>query len=71
MAFIKDEKVLSKLFNSIINEDETKPFDQVVKELYEQIEYTRRMSYKNGYEQGRFDEKAEFMNQKHEDYERK
>lgn len=57
--FISDDKRLDALVKSLrlyINKED---HDVLVCELYRHIDYTRMQAYKNGYDQGRFDEKMD------------
>jgi len=65
--FIGDKEIfniLLKDLNLICDEEERKNF---VSRLYPHIEFTRRQSFKNGYDQGVFDEKISWLNQGKDD----
>lgn len=63
MEFINSEKVLSKLIENLRVDLDKVDHDYLVSELYKHIEYTRRLSYYNAYQQGKFDTE---MNRNHQ-----
>jgi hypothetical protein len=60
--FISEELRLDALVKGLHLEISEGDHYRLVSELYRHIEHTRRMSYKDGYEQGKFDEKIESLN---------
>lgn len=57
--FISDDKRLDILVKSLHLNISKEEHDYLVCELYRHIDHTRNTAYYNGYQQGRFDEKAD------------
>jgi hypothetical protein len=57
--FIGDDRLLNVLIKSLKLNISKEEQNQLVSELYPHIEHTRILSFKNGYDQGRFDEKID------------
>ncbi|MGG3890263.1 hypothetical protein [Metabacillus fastidiosus] len=60
-TFINSDKKLEKIIKSLQLNISMSNHDYLVCELYQHIKYTRRIAYKNGYDQGRFDEYADAL----------
>lgn len=55
-TFINDHKTLDVLVKRLRLEISKEEHNRLVSELYPIIRYTRLISFKNGYDQGKFDE---------------
>lgn len=64
--FISDDKRLETIIKSLKLNISREEHDYLVCELYRHIEHTRLMSFKNGYDQGTFDEKMSWVYKEHE-----
>lgn len=63
MEFITNEKHLDKIIKDLKLNISMDDHNYLVYELNNHIDHTRLKSYMNGYEQGRFDENADCINQ--------
>jgi hypothetical protein len=59
MEFINSDKVLERLVKKLNLKISLDDHNYLVCELFRHIDYTRRQAYHNGYEQGKFDVKAD------------
>ena len=62
MEFIIDEKQIMKIIRNTGISITVEELDLLTHELYKHVDYTRKESFHNGYEQGKFDQKIETMN---------
>lgn len=59
MEFIISDRQLDKVIKALNLNVSREDHDYLVCELYKHVDYTRLNSFRNGYEQGRFDERID------------
>lgn len=63
VIFINTDKKLDLIVKTLKLNINIEDHDRLVFELYEHIEHTRSLSFRNGYEQGVYDEKIRVLSE--------